>query len=773
MNKLCQYLVISQVMIYLLVSTVQAQVNITLLDDQFKEPVIGAHVKVTKEGGGTDIYISNQEGEIQIPNTQVPFSISIEHLGFATLQSEVTRLGAHQFTMVEEAIQMEHLIVTGQFEPQSIDEAVFSVKSIDVERIEAQGAVDLADVLSNNLNITLRPNSSGDRTEIEMLGLDGRHVKVLIDGVPLVGVSGNGNNADLTQINMGAIERIEIVEGPMSVNYGANATAGVINLITKKTSKTTIDADFSIQEETVGPEYGWNEGRHIQTLGLGYKLSEKLYTRIDYRHNDFNGLKGDLKGFDHTRNDSLRGFEWQPKEQYFGGFSMSFKGEKGFRARYSLDYMDQVIDLPSTIVFPDEHPQTRIERPFSFDERFQTKRISHGLQFDGRIKEKVSYNLVANYSKLDRDELLIRKRILTDVEEEVVDEEKSSYNSATTRGVLSYYLNERQLAFQAGIEHTYEDILSSGISGGTRNLNNLATFASVEWAITDQWKFRPGIRTVFNSIWSAPLIYSFHLKYKPTDQLDFRASYGRSYRTPNLTELYYYFVDANHDVQGNPNLLPEDGFGYALDATYQRDIAEVQFNSTLKGFFNNIKDQITLAVVNELPLQFQYTNVDQYKSVGLTLTNGVKYKSLAVNFGFTYVGRSNQLTANTTQSNEVLSGDFLFSSEYNLNATYNLLPLNLTMSVFYKHTGAKEQVRLGAEDQLEKGLIGSFDWLDLTVQWKAARNIQIGGGVKNALNLTNINSSAETGGTHAGAANQRGLAYGRSYFLKITYQLKQ
>ena len=63
-------------------------------------------------------------------------------------------------------------------------------------------------------------------------GLSGENVKILIDGVPVVGRL-NGN-VDLSQINLTNIERVEIVEGPLSVNYGTNALAGTINLITKK-----------------------------------------------------------------------------------------------------------------------------------------------------------------------------------------------------------------------------------------------------------------------------------------------------------------------------------------------------------------------------------------------------------------------------------------------------------------------------------------------------------------------------------------------------------
>ena len=50
----------------------------------------------------------------------------------------------------------------------------------------------------------------------------------------MAGRQGTSNEIDINQIDINSIERIEIVEGPMSVVYGADALAGVINIITKK-----------------------------------------------------------------------------------------------------------------------------------------------------------------------------------------------------------------------------------------------------------------------------------------------------------------------------------------------------------------------------------------------------------------------------------------------------------------------------------------------------------------------------------------------------------
>ncbi len=51
-----------------------------------------------------------------------------------------------------------------------------------------------------------------------------------------MGDIGLGNNIDLTKLNINNVERIEVVRGSMGVDYGSNAVAGVINIITKRTA---------------------------------------------------------------------------------------------------------------------------------------------------------------------------------------------------------------------------------------------------------------------------------------------------------------------------------------------------------------------------------------------------------------------------------------------------------------------------------------------------------------------------------------------------------
>jgi len=80
-------------------------------------------------------------------------------------------------------------------------------------------------MLSTELNIrTTHDGALG--SSLTMQGLGGEHIKILVDGVPVIGRE-NGN-IDLDQINLQNVDHIEVINGPMSVVYGSNALAGVI-----------------------------------------------------------------------------------------------------------------------------------------------------------------------------------------------------------------------------------------------------------------------------------------------------------------------------------------------------------------------------------------------------------------------------------------------------------------------------------------------------------------------------------------------------------------
>ena len=142
---------------------------------------------------------------------------------------------------------LEEVVVTGQIKEVNIDNALHDINIIGLETIKKGGFTSLNEILKFQSNIQIS-NDNILGSQINIQGITGENIKILIDGKPMIGRL-NGN-IDLSQVNLMNVKRIEIVEGPLSVNYGSDALGGTINIITKK-SKDILPV-FESYYETIG-----------------------------------------------------------------------------------------------------------------------------------------------------------------------------------------------------------------------------------------------------------------------------------------------------------------------------------------------------------------------------------------------------------------------------------------------------------------------------------------------------------------------------------------
>ena len=272
--------------------------------------------------------------------------------------------------------RLEEVVVTGESQVMSLSKKLFTVGVIDQKGITQLAGNNLADVLTQNLNITIVPDASTGKSTVSMFGLDGEYVKVLIDGIPIASDNGIGNNIDISQINLEDVERVEIIEGSAGVLYGDNAVAGVINIVTKR----GIEGDYtwqiqsSLQEETIGNEYSlFDRGRHIQNVKVSNQISPAISYTLGASRNDYAGFYNDFQGRDYVNiednrvvNDGLRGTEWNPREQItlFGNFNMSLGKHRIF---YKLQYFDESLTIYNRTVNGRLDPNTGAVNPTALD----------------------------------------------------------------------------------------------------------------------------------------------------------------------------------------------------------------------------------------------------------------------------------------------------------------------------------------------------------------------------------------------------------------------
>ncbi|MDO4728295.1 MAG: TonB-dependent receptor [Bacteroidota bacterium] len=683
---------------------------------------------------------------------------------------------------------IEGVVVTGQLEPQSIRKSVHNVRVISNADIQNLAANNLGDVLSQYLNIIVTPNGQTGRSSVSLFGLDGQYFKILIDNIPIVSDTGLGNEVDLTQINLDNVERIEIIEGAMGVTHGANAVSGILNIITKKKSNYDIEASASLQEETVGKEYSWfDRGKHIQNIKIAHTFKDKWYISLGANRNDFRGFYNQQKGKEYTINDGKRGVEWLPKEQLTGNVTLGYQ-EQDTRIFYKFDVFDELVSYYNPVVVPvDNYPFPNTY--YANDKQYPTRRYFHHFNYYGKIFSDYTLNISISYQKQQREQERFNYHILENEPRNNIKEVFHANEVWYSVGTINNFIKNKNYDFQLGYELVNENSFANANAGMFRNDNqeahnvqkrfeNYDLFWLSEMHFENGFSLRPGFRYSFQSKFQNQHSYSIAMRYLITETSEVRLSSGKSYRTPNFSELYTYFVDSNHNIQGNDELVPEQGF--YTEANYKRNFYssdKFSSNHALTMGFMKVKDKINLSLVSLYPIsQYKYVNIDDYKMWNATLDNKFSYQNLDISLGFALIGISQQIRSDVfgTASDD----KFLYSFNVNTSVSYKLPEQNMIFSLYYKHNGRTQQFIADQSSAVGFTIseVQAYNWLDASVK-KAFLNkkIDLIFGVRNLLDIKQINTTSQSnigGGVHGGGNNAIMLGYGRSYFVNFTYNFR-
>jgi vitamin B12 transporter len=127
------------------------------------------------------------------------------------------------------------LVVSANKTEQSIENTTSNVSVITAEDIEENGYQTVAEALSHVAGITFSQSGGmGTQTSLFMRGMKTEKILVLLDGVTLNNPSSTDGQAFFEHISLDDVEQIEVIKGGTSSIWGADASAGVINIITKK-----------------------------------------------------------------------------------------------------------------------------------------------------------------------------------------------------------------------------------------------------------------------------------------------------------------------------------------------------------------------------------------------------------------------------------------------------------------------------------------------------------------------------------------------------------
>ncbi len=666
----------------------------------------------------------------------------------------ITSLASKAQTASKTDKTLTDVVVTGQIKNQTLKSAIHQVRIITKDRIVKQGATNLQAVLKNELNISFNQDVATGGSDITMMGVKGQNVKILIDGLPMVGRQGTSNEININQIDINTIERIEIVEGPMAVVYGADALAGVINIITKKNNTNKIQLHANIQEETIGNEYGSNAGIHNQNIGAVWKY-KNIEIGGNLTHNYFDGWKD-------TAVD--RELVWHKKDQRIGSAYIGYKKNK-FNVRYSFNGLDEAITNPGNYTkFPNQ-----ISGDFlAYDQQYLTKRIMQQLQTGFTFNNKANVQLQSVYTNYNRE--IFSSVLSKNTGKQALDagegrQSNIRFNGITTRGIFNYSFNNN-FAIQQGAELNSETGEGERLNAGKNKVTDFALFTTAEIKVGKKINIRPGIRFINNSVFKAPpAIFSLNTKFTLTKNIDLRAAYANGFRAPSIRELYFNFFDANHQVFGNPDLKAETSKSINASVNFRKNTKKnIDINSSVNVFYSKIKNLIDFAVSPYNANDYLYTNIYNSQTAGAYWNNSIKYKNWNTSLGLAYTGYFNELSE-TDKALPVMQ----WAPELNSTIGYSFNKIGLDLNLFYKLYGKKPFYALNSNQDVAQVFQSAYQLADFTAI-KKIKHFNITAGVKNIFNVKRINSTLSNGGVH-NSNNIKNIASGRSLFFSLNYNL--
>jgi len=652
----------------------------------------------------------------------------------------VSTIGYSQNADSTKTDELDEIVVTAQYAPQSAQASVYKVKVITQGEIKTKGATNMRELLNQELGINLEQNSVFG-SSIDIQGISGENVKILIDGTPVTGRL-NGI-VDLNQLQLSDVARVEIIEGPTSVYYGTDALAGVINIITKRHQKKNFDGYLTSYYESVG-QFNVN-------AKTGYR-AEKDEIQLSGGRNYFGG---------YSENDTTRQKDWEGREQYFAKLYYAHQFKKLMLSNSTNFFTEELIKLDNPT------PANTAK-----DIYYNTRRWNNDLDISGYISDNNYIDVVfsfSDYFRYNNTYVVDLETGTQELSDKARDHDTTGFNQWFFKGQYSNSAH-KNLSYAVGYDIIYETAEGKRILNNHQTMGNYAVFGSMNFTAWEKLIIQPSLRYTYNSSFNAPVSPALNLKYNFNNNASLRASYARGYRAPSIKELYLEFVVSagpnTFYIYGNPNLEAENSHNVNLSYSQIINIGEKQKLTVDPSlFFNDITNMIALSdMVN---FERHYINIDKHKTYGGKLEMSYSpINTLKISAGVFQIASYN----NFSESNNV--PDYVFTTDFNARVSYRLPKQKLTFAVYYKYNGAKPGFTIEKPSgNIVETYIEDYQILDASASmpfFNNRLNLTLGG--KNLLDVKNI----ATVGKQSGQPHSTDLAlWGRTFFVKLQFNFRK
>jgi outer membrane receptor protein involved in Fe transport len=559
--------------------------------------------------------------------------LSFSHNTFAqpnTVASADERFEHFISLSLEELVNLETSIATAS--KQTASKAPAVVTLITADDIKATGATNLVEALEGVPGLHIRTSQFGNRPLIQFRGSKGRQTLFMIDGNSMVDLVWNFG-IFWKGLPVSSIERIEIIRGPGSALFGADASAGVINVITKTAAKVEY-SEAGVRTGSYNTNTAWMQhGTSFNGFDIG--ITANLSNTDGY--NPYIEVDGQTSrdlatGSSASYAPDSAQYGWRSEDIRFSvakqnwrlntAYSRATDLQIGLTGFGVLDPVTKADDsrLNIDLLYSNEDFEKNWE--LDMELRFQHYDYSSG---NGFIERPPGY-IDANGGLYPAGQ----------INQQESDERRAVFEASTLyTGIDSH-------AIRIGAGYTVQDLYSiqhrvnygTGPDGNTLpaggpivDISDTAYAFAPEntrkishiyiqdiWTISAAWELTAGARYDNYSDFGSTFNPRIALVWQSTEKLTSKLLYGQAFRPPSYLELF----DETSFTIPNPDLDPERSetldlvFAYAARKNLQLDMNVFYFKQTdiisrtPTGQFQNAGDHATRGI--ELEARWQASN---------------------------------------------------------------------------------------------------------------------------------------------------------------------
>lgn len=541
-----------------------------VLDEKTGEhlPFVNVQLKGTDIGTVTDETGHYLLKDLPIGRQTVVFS----YVGYETLElpvvTEADKTVELKAAIKEFSQQLNSVVVTANRYATKRQEAATIVNVLSPKLFETTAVSCVADALCFQPGLRVENTCSNcGKTDLRINGLQGQYTQILMDSRPVF--SSMASVYGLEQVPAAMIDRIEVVRGGGSAVYGANAIAGVVNIITKEPVRNFVNlANTSNVNERAGYDINtdlnasvMSENRKIGAYIFASHRTRSAYDRDDDGFSEVPQLRTTTAGtrvFFKTSAYSKLTAEYHHTTDYRRG------GNKRDEEPHKADIAEQLrhnIDAGS-LAFD----------WFSVDSRHFISAYS-AIQHIGR---ESYFGAGQDTSAYGRSSDLTSNTGL---------QYRFSYPCGRMNGDLT-----------VGAEYNFNG-LHDRMLGYNRdmrqNVHVVGAYAQNEWKNT-QWSVLIGARLEKHNLLKRVVVNPrATVRYTPIEGLVLRAGYSSGYRAPQAydEDLHVAAVGGNVSlITLDPDLKPEYSHSATLSLDWYRRFDNLEVNLTGEGFYTYLQD---------------------------------------------------------------------------------------------------------------------------------------------------------------------------------------